>query len=305
MTVSFTPLSPLFGASVSGLDLTAGISDRQAADLRRGLARHRVLSIDGRRASPDDFLRIARALGQLEPFFLSAYSLESHPEIYVLSNVRKNGEPIGRDGAGFHWHSDHTFQERPCSATLLYGVICPSTGGDTLFVDMVAAYQRLSPEMKKRLKGCRAIHKYQKKEFAFTAERDVDPATAAKIADLKRIRAEEDAGRPQSASATASGGVPEVAHPIVRTHPVTGEKALYLNEEMTTGVEGMPDEEGRALLRELAVHATPQDAILRYKWRRGDIVIWDNASTMHSATYTDPASDRVMHRLTITGDTPI
>ncbi len=304
MPLTFTPLSPLFGATVNGIAPDA-ISAEDANALRAGLAAHKILSIPTQNASPEDFLSIARAFGELEPFFLSAYSLESHPEIYVLSNVRKNGAPIGRDGAGFHWHSDHTFQERPCSATLLHGVTCPDEGGDTLFVDMTAAYQRLPAEMKARLEGLKAVHKYQKKEFAFTAERDVDPETAAKIADLKRLRAEEEAALQKSASAKASGAVPEVSHPIIRTHPATGEKALYLNEEMTVGIEGMADEPARALLRELAVHATPEDAILRYKWRSGDIVIWDNASTMHSATYTDPASDRVMHRLTIKGDAPV
>lgn len=304
MALTFRPLSPLFGATVDGL-APGGVSGADAADLRAGLAQHRILSIPARNAGPDDFLAIARAFGALEPFFLSAYSLKSHPEIYVLSNVRKNGAPIGRDGAGFHWHSDHTFQEKPCSATLLHGVTCPAEGGDTLFVDMVAAYRRLPDGMKRRLEGLKAIHKYQKKEFAFTAERNVDAATAARIADLKRLRAKEEAAQAKSASAKASGAVPEVAHPIVRTHPVTGEKALYLNEEMTVGIEGMDDTAGRALLRELAVHATPEDAILRYKWRSGDIVIWDNASTMHSATYTDPAHDRVMHRLTIKGGRPV
>jgi len=304
MAITFKPLSPLFGASVEGV--TPGeISEVDAAELRDGLARHKILSIPTTNAEPDDFLSVARAFGELEPFFLSAYSLDTHPEIYVLSNVRKNGTPIGRDGAGFHWHSDHTFQEKPCAATLLHGVTCPAEGGDTLFVDMTAAYQRLPNEMKAQIAGRKAIHKYQKKEFAFSAERDVDGATAEKIAKLKRIRAEEETSQSKSASAKASGAVPEVAHPIVRTHPVTGEKALYLNEEMTVGIEGMDDEVAGALLRELAVHATPDSAILRYKWNSGDIVIWDNASTMHSATYTDPVHDRVMHRLTIKGEAPV
>ena len=304
MSLNFTPLSPLFGATVAGLKPGA-ISAAEAASLKSGLAKHKVLSIPTENASPDDFLSVARAFGELEPFFLSAYSLETHPEIYVLSNVRRNGAPIGRDGAGFHWHSDHTFQEKPCSATLLHGVTCPAEGGDTLFVDMIAAYRRLPDKMKTQLQGLKAVHKYQKKEFAFTAERDIDPDMAGKIEKLKRLRDEEEARQARSASAKASGAVPEVAHPIVRTHPVTGEKALYLNEEMTVGVEDMDGDAGRTLLRQLAVHATPEDAILRYKWRSGDIVIWDNASTMHSATYTDPAHDRVMHRLTIKGAAPV
>lgn len=304
MTLEFAPLSPLFGAEVLGLDPTAPLSAEDAAALRQGLADHKVLRIAAPEAGPEGFLSVARAMGELEPFFLSSYSLESHPEIYVLSNVRKNGAAIGRDGAGFHWHSDHTFEERPCSATLLYGVECPEEGGDTLFVDTAAAYRSLPDEMKGEIDGRRAIHVYRKAEFAFTAERDVDAETAAKIEALKARREAEDAAAPASATAKATGTKPPVAHPIVRRHPVTGEPALYLNEEMTVGVEGMAEEEGRDLLRELVRHATPQEGILRHRWRTGDIVIWDNASTMHAATYTDPDKRRVMYRLTLRGEAP-
>ncbi len=305
MPLSFTALSPLFGAEVLGLDLSAEPSEEDAAALRRGLAEHKVLRIAAPEAGPDGFLRVARAMGTLEPFFLSSYSLESHPEIYVLSNVRENGAAIGRDGAGFHWHSDHTFEERPCAATLLYGVECPDEGGDTLFVDTAAAYRRLPDGMKRELEGRRAIHRYRKAEFAFTAERELDEKSAARIAALKARREAEDAAAPASATTRASGTRPPVAHPIVRRHPATGEPALYLNEEMTVGVEGMAEDEGVDLLRRLVVHSTSPESILRYRWRAGDIVIWDNASTMHAATYTDPEKRRVMYRLTLRGDAPV
>lgn len=280
------------------------MSEPDAAALRDALARHKVIRIHAPDAGPDAFIAVAQALGQIEPFFLSAYSLKSHPQIYVLSNVRENGAPIGRDGAGFHWHSDHTFEEKPCSATMLHAVETPPEGGDTLFVDMVDAYRRLSPEDKALIEGKRAIHAYRKAEFAFTAEPDMDAETTARVEALKARRAAEEAARPPSASAQASGEKPPVAHPIARRHPVTGELALFLNQEMMTGVEGMETDEGLALLERLVRHATPAERIMRYKWSAGDIVVWDNASTMHAATFTDPEHRRIMHRLTIAGDAP-
>ncbi|MEM8755937.1 MAG: TauD/TfdA family dioxygenase [Pseudomonadota bacterium] len=304
MPVTTTPISPLFGAELGGLDLERPIPVADAAAMRAALARHKLLRVHAPGLSPEGFIALAEALGEIEPFFLSAYSLKSHPQIYVLSNVRENGAPVGRDGAGFHWHSDHTFEEKPCAATLLHAVEAPDEGGDTLFVDMVDAYRRLSDEDKALIEGRRAVHAYRKAEFAFSAERDLDEAAAARVERLKAARAAEDAARAPSASADASGARPPVAHPIARRHPATGERALYLNQEMTTGVEGMDEDEGRALLARLLIHATPPEKIMRYRWTAGDVVIWDNAATMHAATYTDPEKRRVMHRLTIKGERP-
>src|SRR3546814_6323952 len=115
----------------------------------------------------------------IEPFFISAYNLPSHPQIYVLSNGREGGKPIGRDGAGTHWHSDSTFTEKPSSVTLLHGVTVPDRGGDTLFVDTVDAYERLDAEPRARIEGRRAIHRYQRKEFVFSGDRAVDDAERA------------------------------------------------------------------------------------------------------------------------------
>jgi len=302
--MSFTarPLSDLLGAELAGLDARLAYSPPIQESLRAALFRHQVLAIRDQALTPQQFVAFARNFGELEPFFTNAYSLPDCPEIYVLSNVRRAGRPIGRDGAGTHWHSDHTFQREPAIATLLYAVDVPEQGGETLFADMYAAYEALSEGEKRRLAGRRAIHRYQKKEHLYTA----DPAQAAAERDgIDRLRAlrrqEESAAGPP---APPKAPLPDQRHPVVRTHPVTGRKALYLNDEMTVGIDGMPDGEAVELLQRLCAEATRPERVYRYRWRRGDIIIWDNPSVLHAATYTDPAEPRTLYRLTIKGPEP-
>jgi taurine dioxygenase len=304
MTLTAMPLSDGFGAEILGLDLSKPIDEGSRRELIELFWRYKVIAVRGQDVAPDGFIRFAEAFGQIEPFFISAYNLPSHPQIYVLSNVRENGKPIGRDGAGTHWHSDSTFTEKPSSVTLLHGVTVPGRGGDTLFADTVDAYQRLDPATRARIEGRRAIHRYQRKEFVFSGDRAVDAAERTEIERLKAIRQAEEAASAPSPTAQRSNREPDRLQPIVRTHPVTGCKALYLNDEMTVGIEGMPDDEGVPLLRRLCEIATAPDRVLRYNWREGDVVAWDNAAVVHTATYTPPDQPRVMHRLTIEGTVP-
>ena len=302
--MSFTarPLSDLLGAELAGLDARLACSPPIQESLRAALFRHQVLAIRDQVLTPQQFVAFARNFGELEPFFTNAYSLPDCPEIYVLSNVRQAGRPIGRDGAGTHWHSDHTFQREPAIATLLYAVDVPVEGGETLFADMYAAYEALPEGEKRRLGGRRAIHRYQKKEHLYTADLAQAAAQQDGIDRLRAMRRQEEvaAGPPPPAKAP----MPDQRHPVVRTHPVTGRKALYLNDEMTVGIEGMPDAEAVALLHRLCVEATRPEHVFRYRWRPGDIVIWDNPSVLHAATFTDPAQPRTLYRLTIKGPEP-
>jgi taurine dioxygenase len=304
MTLTAEPLSEFLGAEIKGLDLSRPIDPADRAALLEQFWRHKVIAIRGQDVDPDGFIRFAEAFGAIEPFFISAYNLPSHPQIYVLSNVRKDGKPIGRDGAGTHWHSDSTFTEKPSSVTLLHGVTVPARGGDTLFADTADAYDRLDPATKALIDGRRAVHRYQRKEFVFSGDRTVDAAERAEIDRLKATRLAEEAAAAPSPTARRSNREPDRLHPLVRTHPVTGRKALYLNDEMTVGIEGMSEAEAVPLLRRLCEIATAPDRVLRFKWRQGDIVAWDNAATVHTATFTPPDEPRVMHRLTIEGTVP-
>lgn len=303
MTVTAEPLAGPLGAEIKGLDLSRPIDEADRRALLELFWRYKVVAVRGQDVSPEGFIRFAEAFGKIEPFFISAYNLASNPQIYVLSNVRENGKPIGRDGAGTHWHSDSTFTEKPSSVTLLHGVTVPDRGGDTLFVDTADAYRRLDDETKARIEGRRAIHRYQRKEFVFSGDRDVNAAEREEIERLKALRQAEDAA--PSPTAQRSNREPDRLHPIVRTHPVTGERALYLNDEMVVGIDGMPGDEAVPLLHKLCAEATEPDRVLRYKWRQGDIVAWDNAAVIHTATYTPPDLPRVMHRLTIEGTVPV
>lgn len=304
MTLTAEPLSEILGAEVKGLDLSRPIDEQARSELLALFWRHKVIVVRGQDVDPDGFIRFAEAFGPIEPFFISAYNLPTHPQIYVLSNVRENGKAIGRDGAGTHWHSDSTFTEKPSSVTLLHGVTVPPRGGDTLFVDTVDAYERLDDATRARIDGRRAIHRYQRKEFVFSGDRAADDAERAEIARLKALRLAEQEAAGTSPTAQRSNREPDRLHPIVRTHPVTGRRALYLNDEMTVGIEGLDDAEAVPLLRRLCETATEPDRVLRFKWRQGDVVAWDNAAVIHTATFTPPDQPRVMHRLTVAGSVP-
>jgi taurine dioxygenase len=304
MTLTALPLSDFLGAEIRGLDLARPVDTPTREELLDLFWRHKVIVIRDQEVDPDGFIRFAELFGAIEPFFISAYNLPSHPQIYVLSNVRENGKPIGRDGAGTHWHSDSTFTEKPSSVTLLHGVTVPVRGGDTLFVDTAAAYERLDAATKARIDGRRAIHRYQRKEFVYSGDRVADEAERREIERVKAMRLAEANAAGPSPTQQRSNQEPDRLHPIVRTHPVTGRKALYLNDEMTVGIDGMPEDEAVPLLRRLCEEATAPEHVLRYRWRRGDVVAWDNASLIHTATFTPPDEPRVMHRLTIAGSVP-
>jgi taurine dioxygenase len=304
MPFTVNPLSTLLGAELIGLDAGQPLPAGERQALRDALHRYQIVAIRDQSLTPRQFVEFCRNFGELEPFFINAYSLPDSPEIYVLSNVRKEGQPIGRDGAGTHWHSDHTFHREPASVTLLYAVEVPEEGGDTLFVDMYGAYQELPESLKHRLEGLKAIHRYQKKEHLYTADPAVSTEGRARIEELRCLRQREEAERAPSPTARRANTLPDQLHPVVRTHPETGRKAIYLNDEMTIGIDGMPSEEGRALLKELSARATRPDRIFRYRWRRGDIIAWDNPSVLHAATYTDPRQARTLYRLTIKGSEP-
>lgn len=299
------PLSPFLGAEISGVDLSRGVTADEADRIRDLFYRHQVIAIRDQDVSPEAFIRFAEIFGPLEPFFIGAYNHPEHPQIYVLSNVRKQGKPIGRDGAGTHWHSDSTFVEKPSSVTLLHGVEVPARGGDTLFANMYDAYDRLDPETRDLIDGRRAIHRYQRKEFVFSGDRDLSDEEKAEIEELKRKRLAEEAVAGPSPTQRKSNAVPEQRHPVARTHPVTGRKALYLNDEMMVGIDGLEDGVARPLLRRLCEEATTPERVLRFKWRKGDLVAWDNASVIHTATFTPPDQPRVMHRLTVEGTVPV
>ena len=235
--------------------------------------------------SNERHIEFSRRFGELEIHIVEKYLLPGYPEILLISNIRdERGEHIGLADAGFTWHSDTSYRRRPSRCSLLYAKEVPQRGGqplgDTVFANAIAAYEALPEGMKKRLAGLKAIHRY-------SARRRV-----------------ADSPRPKLTQAQLDE-TPDIAHPIVRTHPYTGRKSLYVTAGECVGIEGMPEEEGVDLIAELDAHCVRPEFLYRHKWQVGDLLMWDNTSSMHLAIcdYALPER-RLMHRTTVIGTVP-
>lgn len=274
------PLHNGFGIEVLDLDLSDPASDAAVDALVGELDTHSLILVRGQKLDNQRHVDISRRFGSLMTHVLKQFLTTGLPEIYVLSNVTENGKPIGNHKEGWNWHSDLSYVAEPSMGSLLYAVEVPPEGADTLFASMHLAYEALPPEMQARIRGMTATHSYAgyySKAFA-----DRDPLT------------EEQKAR-----------TPDVVHPVVRTHPVTGRLSLYVGQDIVKQINGLPKSEGDALLAALNQHAIDDAFVYRHAWRKGDLIIWDNRCTMHCATpYEDNKYRRVMHRTTVAGTRP-
>ncbi|MGH8669539.1 MAG: TauD/TfdA dioxygenase family protein [Burkholderiales bacterium] len=236
-----------------------------------------VLVFRSQNFTPSEFLSFGREFGKPEPHVIDQFHHREHADILILSNVRKNGEPIGLADAGTYFHTDYSYLEVPARATLLYSIQVPRKGGDTLFANQYAAYDDLSSSLKKQIQGKLALHHYGNRD-------DLDKGSRTVASVL---------------SADQEKKLAWVRHPIARRHPVTRRTALYAVSGSSFGVEGMPEDEAIGLLDELKAHATQQKYQCRLKYGVGDVVIWDNASLLHSATLTGPDDPRTLWRITV------
>ncbi len=236
-----------------------------------------VLVLRGQRLTPSEVLAFARQFGRPEPHVIDQFHHPEHADILILSNVQKNGEPIGLADAGTYFHTDYSYLDVPARCTMLYSIQVPKIGGDTLFADQYSAYDELPEKMKRRADGLIALHHYGNRD-----DQDQGSRTVASVL-----------------SGDQEKKMAWVRHPVVRQHPVTGRKALYSVSGSSFGIEGMPHDEAVDLLDELKRHSTSEKYQLRLKYGAGDVVIWDNASLLHSATLTDPADPRTLWRITV------
>jgi len=267
------------GAEISGADLSGEMDEGTFATILQMFLGHQVVVFRGQHLDPQQFLRFARRFGPPEPHVLDQFHHREHPDILILSNVMSNGTPTGLADGGTYWHTDYSYLEIPARATLLYSIQVPQSGGDTLFSDQVAAYDDLPESMKQRLDGLMGIHLYGNRD-------DMDPAS--------RTRAYPPDDRQKQVR-----GIAHLRHPIVRTHPLTGRKSLYAVSGTSIGIEGMPEHEALRLLRELAAHSTQPKYQFSVRYGIGDVVIWDNAAVLHSATLVDPDDARTLWRITV------
>ena len=274
--ISLRPLSQVMGAEVRGVDLSRSSGN---PEVREAFHRHLLLVFPDQHIDETQLIAFSRQFGELQVHVLDQYRHPRHPEIYVLSNVGKDGKTTGShpDKGTLVWHSDLSFQKRPALATILYGIEVPRHGGDTLYADMYAAHDALDTAMKERLKNLVAVHDL----------------------DASRRRAGEP---PMTAKQRAEA--PPVEHPVVRTHPDTGRKLLYISRHVSH-FKDLPREESDELLERLMTHATQERFVFRHKWGQRDVVMWDNRCTMHCATpYDAGAERRVLHRTVVKGDVP-
>jgi taurine dioxygenase len=271
------PLGPGFGVEVSGLDLARPMSDAEFAELERAFFGGQVLTVRAQRLTAAQFVAFARRFGPPEPHVIDQFHHPDDPNILILSNRKRDGVPLGLADAGTYFHSDYSYLQVPARATTLYSIEVPRRGGNTLFADQYAAWEGLPEAMQRRIETLTAIHHYGNRK-----ERDDASRTAASA-----LTPEQKAK------------MPLITHPIVRTHPVTGRKALYAVSGSSYGIVGMPDDEAVALLDELAAHATQEKYVYSFAYGVGDVVVWDNASLLHSATLLDPDDARTLWRITI------
>jgi taurine dioxygenase len=241
-----------------------------------------VLVFRAQKFTASDFLSFARQFGRPEPHVIDQFHHPEHPDILILSNVQKDGKPIGLADAGTYFHTDYSYLDVPARATTLYSLQVPSKGGDTLFADQYTAYDDLSLGMKRRVEPPIALHHYGNRD-------DLDESSRT----VASVLTEEQEGK-----------MVWVRHPVARRHPITGRKALYAVSGSSFGIEGMPQDEALELLDELKRHATQEKYQLRLKYGPGDVVVWDNASLLHSATLTDPSDPRTLWRITIKEERP-
>lgn len=280
MPLTLTKLGPALGIAAEGLDLRQALDAGAADALRRALLDNLVLCIRGQSLAPPAYLEAMRAFGKPMTQTRIASRHGDIPEITVLSSEDRDELGDGkRIVVGAHWHSDDSYKRVPCSLTMLYGAEVPPTGGDTQFTNMYAAYDDLSPAMKARIADLKVVHKYD---------------SSRKGTRVATLRADE------------SAELPDAIHPIVRTHPETGRKALYLNPNRMERIVGLERAESDRLLDELTAHATQPRYQYRHKWRKGDVLIWDNRCTMHKANADYPeGSRRFMHRIIVEGTVPV
>jgi taurine dioxygenase len=267
------------GAESSGVDLSRPLSERILGEVRDALHRHHVLLFRGQSLEPESFLGFGNRFGRPEPHVLDQFHHPEYTDILVLSNVKKDGKPIGLADGGTYWHSDYSYLEIPARATLLYSLQVPKVGGDTLFADQEQAYEDLPEATKERIDGLVTLNVYGNRD---------DPDQASRTSAFAPTQEQKE-----------KRGATLIRHPLVRRHPYTGRKALYAVSGTSFAIEGMPDDEGLSLLRELAAHSTRPKYQYRVKYGVGDVVVWDNASVLHSATLTDPDDARTLYRITV------
>ncbi len=279
MTMNLVESGHVIGAEVFGIDLAGAIDDATFAELERQFYDHSVMCIRNQSLSPEALLAFAKRLGEVDEHFLSHYTHPDHPNILIISNIQENGRDIGYADAGRVWHSDGSYLQQPVGVSMLYAIEVPEEDGKVLghttFASTWAAYDGLSPAVKDKLEGLEALHQVAGRRKAVGTSKPEDKA-----------KHEQQ---------------PDAIHPVVRVHPYTGRKYLFVNKGECVRINGMDEAEGQALIHDLADEIPRSDYRYEHYWQVGDLLIWDNRAVQHLANfdYQWPKHRRLMHRITI------
>ena len=276
-SIRIEKLAPALGAEVSGVDLSRPLPAAAFDEMRNAWLEHLVLRFRGQKLSDPALLAFSRLFGELDPPGPNPYGrpfLAEHPEMNVISNIRQDGAPIGGLGDGEAiWHADMTYVDTPPMAALLYALEVPPAGGDTYWANLYLAYETLPADLKERIEGRSAVH----------------DATYNSAGILRK--GYRELSDPREA--------PGARHPLVRAHPETGRKCLFLGRRRNSYILGLELAESERLLDALWAHATRPQLTLRQQWRVGDLLLWDNRCTVHRRDAFDPGARRLMHRTQI------
>jgi taurine dioxygenase len=283
---SVRPTGNALGAEIAGVDLSRELDEATFKRIVDALHEHEVIFFRGQDLTPEQHIAFSRRFGELEHHVRQDCCRPGYPEIFVVSNIVENGKPIGSQDAGFFWHSDLCYAEKPSRGSLFYAREVPVKDGeplgDTIFSSMTKLYDALPDAVKRKLDGRNAVNSYI---HGYSRDRKSGP---------RKALTEEQKAK-----------TPDREHPAVRTHPYTGRKCVFLNEGYTTRLVGLDEDESRTILADIFEKVPRSEFTYRHKWKTGDFLIWDNCAVQHQAVcdYELPLRRR-MERTTLTGTVP-
>ena len=288
MTISIEGRDRPLGFEIRGVDLSKPVGDDTAKAVEDALVEHSVVFLRNQKLTPEQHKGFGARFGDLAIHVAKTYLLPGHPEIYIVSNIVENGRNIGVADAGPTWHSDFSYLPAPAKYSLLYALEVPvidgEAKGDTSFASTFAAYDALPEKRKRELENLKVVYRYGDQY----EKRRASGSTLVPLSDEQKAQ------------------TPDVIHPIIRRHPKSGRKCIFISDGTSVGVVGLPEQEGKQLVQELISHCTRPEFVYRHKWQVGDLVIWDNCSSLHRANSKDYALPyrRRMHRVTVNGSVP-
>lgn len=293
--ITVTKVGKHLGAEISGVDLSQPVDDQTFAQIYQAFFDNEVVFFRNQKITPEQQIAFTRRFGVLEQHVRKESRLGSYPEILVISNLLdEQGNAIGSQDAGRFWHSDLSYKSEPSMLSALYAIEVPVKDGkvlgDTSFASTTAAYQALPPELKRRVDGLKNIHSYRAYRAKNLQAQKEEQARGGRVIQEHVLTDDQ------------LKSVPDIETPVVRTHPVTGRRGLFVNEAHTSHIPGMDATESEKLLSRLYAHIVQSEFIYTHSWRAGDLLMWDNAAVQHKATFDyDLPLRRLMYRTTVRG----